>query len=334
MAADPPIPAEAITAQLDRILASKGFANAGRLSRLLRYVVERTLAGEADQLKEYAVGVEVFDRDDKYDPRLDSIVRVEAGRLRSRLDEYYNVEGAADEVRIVLPRGGYSAQFERRSEPIGPPIVVNEPAKPSRSWATWALVIGSIAVVGAIAAWSLGSQARNPKTTIAVLAFEQYPSSGEGEPVAAQLTDGVTSELARLGTLSVVSHTSATQFAGERKSLREIAAALNADVILEGRRKKPTGSSWSPAGKQRADRKRGKVEFRDAPTVFPIESRIAGAVSAAVLRAFPRDCTFAFAAGHPADPLAPWAPLAPYSIRHWYQAAVPFDPVVAKAKTR
>ena len=97
-----------------------------------RYVVERTLAGEADQLKEYAVGVEVFDRDDKYDPRLDSIVRVEAGRLRSRLEEYYNGEGAPDEVRIVLPRGGYSAQFARRSEPVMPPLVT-EPARPSRS---------------------------------------------------------------------------------------------------------------------------------------------------------------------------------------------------------
>ena len=160
MAVDPPIPAEAITAQLDRILASKGFANAGRLSRLLRYVVERTLAGEADQLKEYAVGVEVFDRDDKYDPRLDSIVRVEAGRLRSRLEESYNGEGATDEVRIALPRGGYSAQFERRSEPLIPPVVT-EPAKPSRPWATWALVAGAVAVVAAIAAWSLGGQTRD-----------------------------------------------------------------------------------------------------------------------------------------------------------------------------
>ena len=132
MAADPPIPAEAITPQLNRILASKGLANAGRLSRLLRYVVERTLAGEADQLKEYAVGVEVFDRDDKYDPRLDSIVRVEAGRLRSRLEEYYSGEGAQDEVRILLPRGGYSAQFGRRSEPVTPPIVVAACRSPVR----------------------------------------------------------------------------------------------------------------------------------------------------------------------------------------------------------
>src|SRR5829696_5413812 len=83
-----------VRAELDRILASKGFASAGRLSKLLRYVVDKTLAGETDQLKEYAVGVEVFERDGNYDPRLDSIVRVEAGRLRSRLDEYYNGEGA------------------------------------------------------------------------------------------------------------------------------------------------------------------------------------------------------------------------------------------------
>ena len=110
------IPEAEITAEVDRILVSKGFANAGRLSRLLRYVVEKTLAGEADQLKEYVVGVEVFDRDEKYDPRLDSIVRVEAGRLRSRLDEYYNGEGAASPLRISLPRGGYVAQFEPRVE--------------------------------------------------------------------------------------------------------------------------------------------------------------------------------------------------------------------------
>ena len=116
------IPAADIKAELDRILASKGFATAGRLSRLLRYVVEKTLAGEADQLKEYAVGVEVFDRDDKYDPRLDSIVRVEAGRLRSRLDEYYNGEGAASPIRISLPRGGYVAQFEPREATPAPAV--------------------------------------------------------------------------------------------------------------------------------------------------------------------------------------------------------------------
>src|SRR6186997_1721440 len=90
----PSIPESEVRAELDRILASRGFSTAGRVSKLLRYCVDKTLAGETDQLKEYSVGIEVFERDDKYDPRLDSIVRVEAGRLRTKLDEYYNGEGA------------------------------------------------------------------------------------------------------------------------------------------------------------------------------------------------------------------------------------------------
>ena len=109
--ADPRPDADAIRAQLDRLLASRGFAGAGRLSRFLRYVVERTLAGEGDEVKEYVVGVEVFDRREPYDPRVDSIVRVEAGRLRSKLDEYYIGEGADDEIRISLPRGGYQVRL-------------------------------------------------------------------------------------------------------------------------------------------------------------------------------------------------------------------------------
>jgi hypothetical protein len=76
-----------VRCQLDRLLASSVFANAGRMSRFLKFVVEQTLAGEGERLKEYVIGVEVFDRDASYDPRLDSIVRVEAARLRSKLAE-------------------------------------------------------------------------------------------------------------------------------------------------------------------------------------------------------------------------------------------------------
>jgi TolB-like protein len=293
VATDSPIPVEAITAELDRILTSKGFANAGRLSRLLRYVVERTLAGEADQLKEYAVGVEVFDRDDKYDPRLDSIVRVEAGRLRSRLDEYYNSEGAQDEVRIVLPRGGYSAQFVGNpKEGVASTAQAANSKKEvaSTPWATWAIAIGAIAAVAAVAAWSLGGQARSPETSIAVLAFAQYSSSGEDESVAAQLTDGVTSELAKLRTLSVVSHTSAMQFAGERKPLKEIAAALGADMILEGSiQNNPDGIVVSARlVNANTDRKMWVENFPGQPSDIPALSRqIAAAVSAAVRERIP-----------------------------------------------
>src|SRR5918993_1567254 len=94
-----------ILAQLERILAAEMFANAGRISRLLRYVVERTLAGEGNQLKEYVVGTEVFDRGDAYDPRLDSIVRVEARRLRAKLEDYYQNAGKEDPLIITMPRG-------------------------------------------------------------------------------------------------------------------------------------------------------------------------------------------------------------------------------------
>src|SRR5690242_2056478 len=146
------IPESEVRAELDRILASRGFATAGRISKLLRYVVEKTLAGETDQLKEYAVGIEVFDRDDKYDPRLDSIVRVEAGRLRSKLDEYYNGEGASSEIRIALPRGGYSATFERRGPAEAGPS--QETSRP-QSRRSISLMFGAalVIVVAGLVAW-------------------------------------------------------------------------------------------------------------------------------------------------------------------------------------
>ena len=223
------IPEADARAEAERILASKGFSSAGRLSRLLRYVVDKTLAGQADQLKEYAVGVEVFDRDSQYDPRLDSIVRVEAGRLRSRLDEYYNGEGANAPVRISLPRGGYVAHFEKRA---GPPagVIPARPA-PRSGWITWPLTLGLIAAVAAMVVWlggSTGTPAETGPPGVAVLAF-----SAADQPLAVRMTENVTSELARLGTVGVASHTSAMQFAGKRVPLREIAATLNVDFVLE-----------------------------------------------------------------------------------------------------
>ena len=231
------IPEADAKAEVERVLASKGFASAGRLSRLLRYVVDKTLAGEADQLKEYAVGIEVFDRDDKYDPRLDSIVRVEAGRLRSRLDEYYNGEGTGAPIRITLPRGGYVAHFEVRPEPLPNPRpdAASHPRtlapSHSRSWASWPLTLGLIAAVAAMVVWLVGSTPTPAETGmpgVAVLAF-----SGDDQQLAARMTEYVTAELARLGTVSVASHTSAMQFAGKRAPLTEISAALNVDFVVE-----------------------------------------------------------------------------------------------------
>ena len=92
---------------LDRILGSSQFVRSERMIRFLRFAVEELLAGRAGRLKEYAIGVEVFDRGDSFDPRVDPIVRVEARRLRAKLREYYEHEGRLESLRIDLPRGGY-----------------------------------------------------------------------------------------------------------------------------------------------------------------------------------------------------------------------------------
>ena len=122
--------------------------------------------------------IEVFERDDKYDPRLDSIVRVEAGRLRSRLDEYYNGDGAADEVRIMLPRGGYSAQFERRSEPRFRPSSPNPRSRHGRGrpGRSSSVPLPSLAPSPR---GRLGGRTRSAGTTIAVLPFERTLVGGD-----------------------------------------------------------------------------------------------------------------------------------------------------------
>lgn len=96
---------------LERILASEQFGGAARQQRLLRHLVSKHLSRTTRELKEYTLGVEVFDRGDDFDPRLDPIVRVEASRLRSRLQKYYDGPGSGDRIRISLPRGAYLPAF-------------------------------------------------------------------------------------------------------------------------------------------------------------------------------------------------------------------------------
>ena len=103
-----------IRKELKKIQASRFFRNADRMSRFLGHVVELTLEGKGDELKEYSIAIVVFDREPSFDPRLDPIVRVEARRLRKKLDEYYALEGAQDPVRIRLPKGSYAVEFDER----------------------------------------------------------------------------------------------------------------------------------------------------------------------------------------------------------------------------
>ena len=105
---------KAVRQQLDRMLASPTFQQVDRLKRFLNFIVTETIAGRGDQLKEYVVGVQVFDKETSFDPRTDPIVRVQARRLRARLARYYRSEGQTDETIIDLPKGGYVPVFRRR----------------------------------------------------------------------------------------------------------------------------------------------------------------------------------------------------------------------------
>ena len=103
--------------ELERVLASPDFVASDRLRRFLRFVVEEALAGRADRLHAYPIALEVLGRDTSFDPQTDPVVRMEAGRLRRRLERYYLRAGQSDPVRIDIPKGGYAPTFEKRRDP-------------------------------------------------------------------------------------------------------------------------------------------------------------------------------------------------------------------------
>lgn len=110
-----PVPPEAIYSQLARITTSTSFRQSKRLSRFLRFVVERTVANDIQDLKERTVGVEVFERAPNYDLAADPIVRISAGEIRKRLAQYYVVSEHSAELRIELPPGSYIPSFPGRT---------------------------------------------------------------------------------------------------------------------------------------------------------------------------------------------------------------------------
>ena len=111
----------AVEETLRRILASAGFANSPRMSRFLRFVVEETVAGRGGDLKEYVVGLRVFDKPESFNPTVDPTVRVEASKLRAKLARYYELEGRHDPVVVEIPKGHYAARFSSRPDVRGQP---------------------------------------------------------------------------------------------------------------------------------------------------------------------------------------------------------------------
>jgi hypothetical protein len=134
-------------AQVERILQSDTLRASGVLRRLLRYLADKAFTGEADQLKEYTIGVDAFGKPPTYDPRQDAIVRLQIGRLRQKLGEYYRTEGKDDPVVLDLPKGHFKLKWEMR--PTVPEIRLDGLAKVrqdelenARQWRRATMVLG------------------------------------------------------------------------------------------------------------------------------------------------------------------------------------------------
>lgn len=177
----------------EKIITSKAFSGSEFLKRLLKMLVTKVLRGEAHEIKEYSLAVEVFGREN-FDPRIDTIVRVQARRLRLKLQKYYSSEGQYDAVRIDIPKGSYVPVISH----------VTTPVNGDRC---------SIAVLPFL-------DLSNPDT--ADLTF------------ADAVTETLISALTLAGNFNVIGSTSVFNFKESFRDVRNIGKRLNVDVILEG----------------------------------------------------------------------------------------------------
>lgn len=163
---EPEIDREEILSHLHEILADRRFASAERNATFLRFVVESTLNGKAGEIKETVIATEVYGRPSSYDPKTDSIVRVEASRLRQKLRNYYENEGRNSPIRLRLPSGTYVPSFEKLNDTpvpqVTPADIIPEPAARRLSWKNTAAVA---AAFGLLAVWFLVHPAGGSKTT-------------------------------------------------------------------------------------------------------------------------------------------------------------------------
>jgi TolB-like protein/Flp pilus assembly protein TadD len=238
MPAPVPVTPESIHRQIERILASRRFVNSERLRRLLGYLLEQTLKGRAGQLKEYVLGVEVFDRGKDFDPQADAIVRSELSRLRARLRDYYANDGREDALIIDLPNRSLSLTFQPREAPAASltPLAARFRLNSKR-------MALAISIIGLAALWAVtriynrpaqGQMLNSNPTSLAVLPFVNVGGDAATESFSDGLTEELIHRLAEIDELKVVSRTSAFQFKGKHEDLRSIAAQLNVEVVLEG----------------------------------------------------------------------------------------------------
>jgi hypothetical protein len=223
---------EEVRAHLARILESSGFVKADRLCRFLRFTVEAKLNGEGDQIKEYVLGREVFDRNGDYDPRVDSIVRVEARRLRTRLEQYYSGTGQTDTVRIEFPKGSYIPVIhpaEVTATEIGGPQVVQR--KRLGLWISGTLLLLALLGAAVFAEYRL----RQPLTSEIVAVAPSgwlWGETADAVSLEESLAERVGMELARQRVARVVGWPLMLRYRTGRPEFRQMAAGLGAAKVL------------------------------------------------------------------------------------------------------
>jgi serine/threonine-protein kinase len=195
------IPQSVVRQQVEKIVAHGLFARSERMGRFLRLAVERSLEGKSDELKEYLLGLEVFDRKSSFDPRMDPIVRVEARRLRSKLKAYYEGDGRGDPVLIEFPPGSYAPVIRPRQESQTP--LASPPAAP-----------------GVI--------------TTAVLPFVNLGPDPEHEYFSDGLTEELIHALTKLPGMRVVAWNSAARMRDRQQDIVAIGRQLQVSTVMTG----------------------------------------------------------------------------------------------------
>ncbi|MEB2364015.1 MAG: hypothetical protein HUU41_19745 [Bryobacteraceae bacterium] len=197
------VSAEAVREQLERILESDMFAHSTRLSRFLRFTVAQALDGRSEYLKEHTIGVHVFDRTLDFDPRTDSIVRVEARRLRSKLERYYTSSGRKDPIVILFRKGRYWPVIRLRESPVQDRRGVG--FETVRTW-----------------------------KSIAVLPFRNLGGAPGNDYLPEGVVQELVSALTKIENLRVAARTSLSRFRGEERDAVRAGEELGADMILDG----------------------------------------------------------------------------------------------------
>ncbi|MBW4707472.1 tetratricopeptide repeat protein [Roseobacter sp. YSTF-M11] len=284
---------QTIRDQLHRILDSDVFAHGERQSRFLRYIVEAALEGRERELSQYAVGIDVFDKNETFDPTTDSIVRVEAGRLRSKLAEYYAHPGLNDRTIISLPKGGYAPMIE--FVPTRMKLPETRPDRPSALSDLTRPVLAALVVAGlAMGAWFYGTSAPpgNPpqdagagKPSIAVLPFDNMSTDEDQEYFSDGISEDIITDLSVLSNLRVIARHSTFVYKDRPASIREIGSDLGVHYVLEG-------SVRRDAGRLRINAQLIDVETeahvwaerfdRDLTDLFEIQDEVSARVIAAL----------------------------------------------------